>query len=150
MDPDPTVDAIVDYCQTQAALLSGHAETLATEMDDILEDIDAEASALRERLDGTQERADSPDRPANPGTAAVDEEAIADLEQRQAAVAARQERLDTISDLSTAYLELAETVQTDDLDVTDALATVLEFEADHEVPQYFDERETLLESAIDQ
>lgn len=148
-DRDPTVDAVVDYCRTQARLLSGQAETLSTEIDALLDEIDAEAAAIRQRLDGRQEHADTPERPTKPGESA-DADAVADLEARQATVAEKQARLDEIQSLSADYLELVETLRSDDPDVNDAIASVLEFEADAGAPAFFDDRETLLETATDQ
>jgi len=149
MDHDPTVAAVVDYCQTQARLLSGQAETLSAEIDAVLDEIDAEATALRERLDGATKHAESPEQPTNPGTPAVDEDAIEQLEARQSAVAQKQDRLDEIRDLSAGYADLADTLQTDDIDVTEAITEVLEFEAEHDAQAFFDERETLLETTAD-
>lgn len=149
MDHDPTVEAVVDYCQTQARLLSGQAETLSAEIDAVLDEIDAEAAALRERLDGATEHAESPEQPTNPGTPAVDEDAIEQLEARQNSVAEKQARLDRIRDLAAGYLDLADTLQSDDPDVTEAITEILEFEADHDAQTFFEERETLLETAAD-
>lgn len=148
-DQDPTVDAVVDYCETQARLLSGQAETLSEEIDTLLDEIDAEASAIRDRLDSHQEQVESPERPINPGGGAADEDAVAQLEAKQATVVDKQDRLDTIGDLSAGYVDLAESVRADGLDVTDAIAAVLEFEAEHGAADLFEKRETLLETAAD-
>jgi len=162
-DPDQSAEAVVDYCRTQARLLSGQATTLSAEIDSLLDEIDAEATALRDRLDGHRTQTDSPDQPTNPGTGSDDEDAVARLEAKQATVADKQERLDAIGELSAGYVDLAEAIQTgrtddtDDIDTddtdtdeTEAIARVLEFEADHDAPAFFDERETLLETAADQ
>jgi len=149
-DPDPTVEAVVDYCRTQARLLSGQAETLSAEIDAVLDEIDAEATALRERLDGATEHADSPEQPTNPSTPSIDEDAVAQLEARQETVAEKQATLDEIGDLSARYVDLADSLRTDDVDVTAAITEVLEFEAEHQAQRFFDERETLLETATDQ
>jgi len=49
--PVLTVDEFVDYCRTQAGLLSGSIETMGTEADELLDDIDAEMADIREQLD---------------------------------------------------------------------------------------------------
>jgi hypothetical protein len=157
-DPDQSAEAVVDYCRTQARLLSGQATTLSGEIDSLLDEIDAEAIALRDRLDGHQTQTDSPDQPANPRPGSDDEDAVAQLEAKQATVADKQERLDAIGELSAGYVDLAEAIQTGstedagdtDIDQTEAITQVLEFEADHDAPDFFDERTTLLETAADQ
>ena len=43
MDDDEvflSTDEFADYCETQAGLLSGHVETMASEADELLEEVD--------------------------------------------------------------------------------------------------------------
>jgi len=67
--PVLTVDEFVDYCRTQAGLLSGNIETMGTEADELLDDIDAEMADIREQLDdgeGSVERTSAPKSTAGP------------------------------------------------------------------------------------
>ena len=148
-DPDASVDAVVEYCDTQARLLSGQSERLSGEIDAILDEIDAEAAAVRERLAEHEDRADTPQQPSRPGDG-VDEATVDELESKQATVADKQARLDDIGALAARYVDLAESLQEGDADVTDAITQVLELEAAADAQQFFDERETLLETATDQ
>lgn len=149
-DSDPTVDAVVDYCRTQARLLSGQAETLTAEIDGLLDEIDAEATAVRERLDGQREHADSPAQPSHPGSGTVGEDTVAELEAKQERVAEKQATLDEIGDISAEYADLAATIQAETSDTTGAIERVLAFEAEVDAPTFFEDRETLLETATDQ
>lgn len=152
--PALTVDEFVDYCHTQAGLLSGHVETMRSEADDLLTEIDEDMAELRGRLEehtaGT-ERTDAPSTPAGPDTTDVDLEALEDLEteveEKQLLVEAKQTRMQAFQDLAIAYTELAADLQTDVDDGEEALRRVLELEADTDAPAYFDERETLIEAA---
>ncbi|WP_018258869.1 hypothetical protein [Halomicrobium katesii] len=147
-DREQSVEAVVDYCRTQARLLSGQSERLSAEIDDLLDEIDTEAAAVRDRLASGREQADSPDQPAGPGEA-VDETTVAELEAKQSTVADKQERLDEIGTLAAAYVHLASSLQAES-DATEAIRRVLELEADADAPAFFEERETLLETATDQ
>lgn len=149
-DHDTTVAAVVDYCETQARLLSGRAERLTTEIDDLLDEIDAEAAAVRERLDPGRERTEGTEQPSGPVDQSSEEAAVAELEAKQEEVAQRQARLEEVNDLSAGYADLAATISEGEHDADEALTEVLEFEARTEAHTLFDERETLLETAIDE
>lgn len=148
-DPDASVDAVVEYCDTQARLLSGQSERLSEEIDTLLDEIDAEAAVVRERLTEQGERAEEPQRPSGPGDG-VDEAAVEELEAKQATVADKQARLEDVGALAARYVDLAESLQDEQPDVTEAVTKVLELEATADAHQFFDERETLLETATDQ
>ncbi|MEF8825278.1 MAG: hypothetical protein V5A27_02905 [Halapricum sp.] len=45
-----SVEELVEYCRTQAGLLSGHVETIGAEMDELLDEIDADITEIRTRL----------------------------------------------------------------------------------------------------
>lgn len=148
-DGDSSVDAVVDYCRTQARLLSGQAETLTEEIDSLLDDIDTEANAVRDRLDRQPEHADGPEQTDAPGGTTVDEDDVAALEAKQATVAEKQDRLDAIGDLTAGYTDLAADLADGDVDDTEAITRVLEFEGETEAYEFFDERTTLFETAAD-
>jgi hypothetical protein len=143
-DSDAPVAAVVDYCETQARLLSGQAETLRGEIDDLLNEIDAGASDVRDRLERQETAASSSD------GGAISEADIEALEEKQAGVADRQASLDEISALSAGYVDLAAELQDEDLDETAAIQRVLEFEAERDAHTFFDDRTTLLETAAGQ
>jgi len=143
-DSDAPVAAVVDYCETQARLLSGQAETLRGEIDDLLNEIDAGASDVRDRLERQETAASSSD------GGAISEADVEALEEKQAGVADRQTSLDEISALSAGYVDLAAELQDEDLDETAAIQRVLEFEAERDAHTFFDDRTTLLETAVGQ
>lgn len=125
---DPlTTDALGDYCETQAGLLAGHIERLGEEAEALLDDADAGIAAAREGTDD----------PSG---------ALADIEETQALVEAKRARMAAFRDLAAGYTDLAASLSGD---VEGALDRVLAFERDHDAPAYFDERETLLETAAD-
>ncbi|WP_435196053.1 hypothetical protein [Natronomonas sp. EA1] len=152
MDDSPTVAEFVDYCELNAGLLAGRAETIGEEAAALLDDLDEELAAAREGLDeqrsaASTETPPSPDIPANEDREAVD--SVADLEselgEKQALVAAKQARMAAFQDLAEAYTDLAGEVAGLD-DPSAALERIVEFEKAHDAPTYFDERETLLEA----
>lgn len=155
MDDEPLrVAEFVDYCRTQAGLLSGTVQTLGDEADAMLDELDEEAAELRARLDGA---ADGPGGTASPTGAApagpgVDVDAVeeqeADLAARQALVEAKQARMRAYQELAAGYADLAEALASEVEDGTEALERVVAFEADHDAPAYFDERRTVLEAAV--
>jgi len=149
-----TVAELVDYCQTQARLLHGHADTLEEEAAALLADIDDELATVRAQLDehesATMESSPSPPSPDTTGT----DDALADLEsveddlaEQQAVVKAKQARRTAFEDLATDYLDLAETLAAETPSTSSALTRVLEFERDRDAHTYFDDRTTLLETA---
>ena len=157
MDRSPlSTDEFVEYCQLQARLLFGSVETMATEADDLLDTIDGEMAALQSQLDhsGSETASTSaPESPENPGTTNVDVEALErqerSLTERQARVEALETRIDRYQELASGYMTLAEEVRDGEPAVEDALRTVVQFEAEHDAPASFDERETLIE-AVDE
>ncbi|MXV61738.1 hypothetical protein GS429_06595 [Natronorubrum sp. JWXQ-INN-674] len=151
-----SVDGLVDYCQTQTGLLSGRIQTMRDEADELLTEIDEQMADLRSRLeDHTKavEGTDAPSGPPGPDSTDVDLEAFEALEstvkEKQLLVEAKQTRMQAFQDLAAAYTELAEELQSDVDDGEEALTRILQFEADHDAPAYFDERETLVEAAAD-
>ncbi|WP_049921635.1 hypothetical protein [Halopiger djelfimassiliensis] len=152
--PEPDVDGFVDYCHTQAGLLSGHVETMRAEADDLLAEIDDEMAELRGRLEDHTEPVDGPAAPSTPdGPGDLDLEALEDLEdevtEKQLLVEAKQARMQAFQDLAVAYTELAGELRSTVDDAEEALARVVEFEADHDAPAYFEERETIVETVAD-
>jgi hypothetical protein len=159
MDDDDralSVEELVEYCRTQAGLLSGHVERIGAETDELLDEIDEDIAELRTHL---PERADSTDGPtASPTTAggtdarsdlAELEELESELEEKQMVAEAKQARMRAFQELAAAYVELAEELEATDDDGRTALDRVVRFERDHDAPVYFDERLTLLEAAAE-
>ncbi|SFR87704.1 hypothetical protein SAMN05216559_0393 [Halomicrobium zhouii] len=157
-DPDLTVDEFVDYCRTQAGLLSGHIETIGAEADELLDEIDAEMAEIREQLDAgdgsiqatnVPESTDGPDEPAETGVdVAAIEEREADLESKQKLVEAKQARMRAYQDLAAGYTALAGELASDAEDGQAAMTRVVEFEAAEDAPAYFEEQ-TVLEAAVE-
>jgi hypothetical protein len=149
-----TVAELVDYCQTQARLLHGKADTLEADAASLLADIDDELSAVRAQLDEHESAttASSPSPPSPDTASAVDDladlEAVEDdLAEQQAVVKAKQARRAAFEELATGYGDLAEALAAETQAVSPALERVLEFERDREAYTYFDDRVTLLETA---
>lgn len=151
-----SVDELVEYCRTQAGLLSGRVERIGVETDDLLDEIDEDIAEIRTRL---AEHAGGAERPtASPSTAGPNEaggelaelEALeTELEKKQAIVEAKQARRAAFQDLAAAYVELAEELETTVDDGREALDRVVSFERDHDAPAYFDDRRTVLEAAAE-
>lgn len=155
-DTGPTlvVEEFVDYCHTQAGLLSGRVETMRDEADDLLSEIDEDMAELRTRLEDRAtgvEGVGGPSTPAGPGD--LDLEALEELEneveEKQFLVEAKQTRMQAFQDLAAAYTDLAEELEADVDDGEAALTRVVEFEADRDAPAYFEDRQTLVEAAVD-
>ena len=151
-DSGLSVADFVDYCHTQAGLLSGRVETMREEADDLLAEIDADMAELRGQLEDhatATEGTDAPSTPEGPGgdlDLEAFEELERDVEEKQLLLEAKQTRMEAFQDLAAAYTDLA--AELDDVDDgEDALTRVLEFETDRDAPVYFDERETMLEAA---
>jgi|GEM_PF-428668 len=156
--PALTVDEFVDYCRTQAGLLSGHIETIGTEADELLDEIDAEMAEIREQLDdgdGSVQRTSAPastDGPDEPEETGVDvaalEEREADLASKQKLVEAKQARMRAYQDLAAGYTALAGELESEAGDGQAAMTRVVEFEAEEDAPAYFEEQ-TVLEAAVE-
>lgn len=154
-DPPPTVGELVEYCRIQAGLLSGRAETIGAEADDLLDEIDADIGEIRARLAdragesaaGPTERTDTTDG-AGRGDADVSdlEEREAELEEKQALVDAKRARMTAFQDLAAGYADLAESLRSEVDDWETALERVVDFESDRDAPAYFDERVTIYET----
>ncbi|MDQ2050704.1 hypothetical protein RBH26_09405 [Natronolimnohabitans sp. A-GB9] len=150
------VDDVVDYCHTQAGLLSGRVETMREEADALLAEIDEEMAELRGQLEdhaNATPGTDGPSTPAGPdgGENGLDLDTFEDRErevkEKQLLVQAKQTRMQAFQDLAADYTELAAELQTEVDDGDEALTRVVEFEADRDAPAYFEERETMVEAA---
>ncbi|ELY47552.1 hypothetical protein [Natronorubrum sulfidifaciens] len=151
-----SVDEFVDYCQTQAGLLSGRVETMRAEADDLLSEIDTEMAELRGQLEAhteTVEGPDSPSTPAGPDSGDPDIDAFEALErevkEKQLLVEAKQTRMELFQELAAGYTDLAAELQSSVDDADAALERVVHFEADHDAPAYFEERQTMVEAVTD-
>ncbi len=97
--PTLSVGEFVEYCQTQAGLLSGHVETMAEEADELLDEIDTMVADIRSKLEGhpNTQGTTGPSSTTEPGGEDVDiseaEELATTLEQKQAIVEAKQARM---------------------------------------------------------
>ncbi|MFC5972153.1 hypothetical protein ACFPYI_12505 [Halomarina salina] len=148
----PAVEEVVEYCRIQAGLLFGSVETMTEEADALLDDIDDEMADIRSRLGRPADETDGPTGPNStdsPGNDAVDVGSVerheARLEERQAEVEATETRIRLFQRLASGYTELAEDLREGENDPQDALERVVRFEAEHDAPAYFDDRETLYE-----
>ncbi|MFT4883163.1 MAG: DNA repair exonuclease SbcCD ATPase subunit [Natronomonas sp.] len=131
-----TTDELVDYCKTQAGLLSGRAETIGAEADELLDEIDEDIETLRERLEET---------PEDIGDIETEGDS---LEEKQAIVEAKRARMSAFQDLAADYLELAADIR--EADPETALARIVDFESERDAPAYFDERTTILETVAEE
>ena len=151
-EPVLSVDEFVEYCRTQAGLLSGHVETMGEEADELLDEIDAMVADIRSQLEGhpNARGTTGPSSTADPGDADVDvgeaEDLAAELEEKQTIVEAKQARMQAFQDLAAGYTELAAELQTEVDDGREAVRRVVEFEVDNDAAVYFDDRETLAET----
>ena len=152
----PTVAEFVEYCRTQAGLLSGRVERMGEEARDLLDEIERETADIRSRLGGGTNDvrgATGPPSATRPNEREVDLESIEDLQrelaEKQSLVDAKQARMRAFQDLAAGYTDLAERLHDEVEDGDDALTRVVEFEAERDAPVYFDERQTLCEAAID-
>jgi hypothetical protein len=154
-DAPPDGDEFVEYCRTQAALLSGRVQRMGQEADELLDEVDATLADLRGELEAASEgtatppSTEEPDRPDAGGEAAeaaadAAESAVSDVERKQSLIAAKRARMDAFNDLAGGYADLAEALQ--GVDDETALERVVRFEADNDAPAYFPDRETLAET----
>lgn len=141
--PTLSVDEFVDYCWTQAGLLSGRVETMGEDVDDLLDEIESEMATVRSRLDDVPERTESPPSTDAPADDPVDVAAIAELEaaleEKQALAEAKQARMRAFQELAAGYTDLAAELEAVD-DGREALDRVVRFEADADAPAYFPDR----------
>ena len=152
-EPALSVDEFVDYCRTQAGLLSGRIETMGAAVDDLLDEIDEQVAEARARLEGGT---DDLARPAAPQSVASEREVdvadVADLqsgiEEKQALVEAKQARMQAFQELAAGYTDLAEELQSGVDDGREAMQRVVRFEADNDAPAYFEDRKTVVEAAV--
>lgn len=152
---DPlAVDDFVEYCRTQAGLLSGRVETMGEEADELLDEIDQEMAEIRSRLESLPEGVEATETPptadvpdANDVDVAAIEELQSELEEKQLLVEAKQARMQAFQDLAAGYTELAEELAADVEDGQVAVVRIVEFEADADAPAYFDDRQTIVEMA---
>jgi len=149
------VDEFVEYCRTQAGLLSGRVERMGEEADELLDEIDQEMAELRSRLEALPDEVPGTETPSTaeiPATSERDVAAIEErqetLEEKQLLVEAKQARMQAFQKLAANYTELAAELSAEAADGQDALTRVIEFEADADAPAYFDERQTMLEAAV--
>ncbi|MDG5758648.1 hypothetical protein QA600_04770 [Natronococcus sp. A-GB1] len=151
----PSVSEFVEYCHTQAGLLSGRVETMTNEANELLDEIDERLAELRSELEERSTDTPRTERPPSAtgpvdGTDVDDLEAAGrDLEEKQALVDAKQARIQAFQELSAGYTELAADLQTEVDEGQEALNRIVEFEAEADAPAYFDERETLCEIALE-
>ncbi|QLK27514.1 hypothetical protein HYG81_07910 [Natrinema zhouii] len=151
------VDEFVEYCRTQAGLLSGSVETMGKEADELLDEIDQEMAEIRSRLEALPDGVEGTETPSTadvPDASEVDvaaiEELQEELEEKQLLVEAKQTRMQAFQELAAGYTELAEELAATADDGRDALTRIVEFEADADAPLYFDdERETMVEVAAE-
>ncbi|GKZ14757.1 hypothetical protein [Haladaptatus sp. T7] len=135
-------EEFVEYCETQAGLLSGRVETMASEADELLDDIDAEIAEIRTRLDDSGTEGDDID-------AAAVAELETDLDETRAVVEAKRARMVAFRELADGYVSLAEDLRSDVDDGREAMERVVRFEADADAPVYFDDRKTVYEAATE-
>ncbi|WP_231186647.1 hypothetical protein [Haladaptatus sp. DYF46] len=151
-----STDEFAEYCETQAGLLSGHVETMASEADELLEEVDEGIAAVRSRLEdngsGTvdgddPETDDGLDSKADEADVAAVTELEEDLAETRAVIEAKRARMVAFRELADAYLSLAEELRSDVDDGREAMERIVRFEADHDAPTYFDDRLTVYEAA---
>jgi hypothetical protein len=147
-----SVDELVEYCRTQAGLLSGRVQTIGEEADGLLDEIDEDIAGIRTRL--TDRGGPSAGSSSPAGTTVGDGESVAEiedleaeLEAKQALVEAKQARMAEFQDLAAGYVELAEELDADPTDWRAALDRVVAFERDNDAPVYFEDRQTIYEAA---
>lgn len=152
--PELSVDEFVEYCRTQARLLSGSIQTMGAEADGLLDEIDEEMAEIRAQLDdedGSVERTNSPASTEGPDESGVDVAALevreSSLETKQARVEAKQARMQAYQELATGYTTLAEELQSDVADGQAAMTRVVQFEAENDAPAYFEDQQTVVEAA---
>ena len=152
----PSVDELVEYCQTQAGLLSGYVETISVETDDLLDEINEDIAEIRTHL---AERANSTEGPTpSPTTTGPNdsqrnitelEQLETELKEKQTIAEAKRARIAAFQDLARAYIDVAEELESTIGDGRTALARIPHFERGHDAPAYFDDRQTVLEAATE-
>ena len=149
-----SVDEFIEYCRTQARLLSGNVETMGTEVDDLLDEIDTEIAEVRMRLKSQTDDVEgtavppSTDSPDKSGIdAATIEELEREFEENQALIKAKQARMQAFQELAADYIDLAKELQSDVDDGQAAVRRVVDFEINHDAPAYFEDRQTVSEAA---
>jgi hypothetical protein len=151
-----SVEELVEYCRTQAGLLSGHVETIGAEMDELLDEIDEDIAEIRTRVAEHSSGTEGPTTsstttgPNDPRSDLAEfEDLEAELEEKQAIAEAKRARMTAFQDLAVAYIEVAEELESTVDDGRTALDRVLHFERDHDAPAYFDDRQTVLDAATE-
>ncbi len=149
------VDEFVEYCRTQAGLLSGRVEQMGEEADELLDEIDQEMAEIRSRLESLPDEVPATETPSTadiPDASEVDvaaiEELEEELEEKQLLVEAKQARMQAFQEVAAGYTDLAAELAAEAEDGQAALTRVIEFETDVDAPAYFDERQTMLEAAV--
>ena len=151
-----SVAELVEYCRTQAGLLSGNVETIGAEIDELLDEIDADIAEIRTRVADHSSGTDGPTAsstttgPNDPQRDLTEfEELEAELEEKQTIAEAKRARMAAFQDLAVAYMEVAEELESTVDDGRTALDRIIHFERDHDAPAYFDDRQTVLEAATE-
>lgn len=146
-----SVTEFFEYCRTQARLLSGRAETMRSDVDDLLEEIDDDLETIRGRL--TDHANDREGPTAGPAGTDLDvtelEELESTVETKQALVEAKQARLAAFQELAADYADLAAELHSEIDDGHEAMERVIRFELEHDAPVYFDDRQTVAEAAAE-
>jgi hypothetical protein len=151
-----SVAELVEYCRTQAGLLSGNVETIGAEIDELLDEIDADIAEIRTRVADHSSGTEGPTAsstttgPNDPQRDLTEfEELEAELEEKQTIAEAKRARMAAFQDLAVAYMEVAEELESTVDDGRTALDRIIHFERDHDAPAYFDDRQTVLEAATE-
>ena len=151
-----SVAELVEYCRTQAGLLSGNVETIGAEIDELLDEIDADIAEIRTRVADHSSGTEGPTAsstttgPNDPQRDLTEfEELEAELEEKQTIAEAKRARMAAFQDLAVAYMEVAEELESTVDDGRTALDRIIHFERDHDAPAYFDDRQTVLEGATE-
>ena len=149
------VDEFVEYCRTQIGLLSGTIERIGTEADDLLNELDEETTEIRTHLEGQTdsiERTTAPPSANTPSDSEVDVAAVEDLErdleEKQTLLKAKHARMEAFQELAAGYTDLIEELRSDVDSGREAMQRVVRFEATHDAPAYFEDRQTVYEAAV--
>ncbi|MFC7068545.1 hypothetical protein [Halobaculum lipolyticum] len=158
-DDERAVGEVVEYCRTQAGLLAGRVETMAAEAESLIDEIDEGVADLRTALDDRDRTDDGDGAAGSDDTGSEDGDddvgdlsaAESELQRKHATVEATETRMRLFQDLASDYLDLADDLLADyesgEADADDAVHRVVAFEAERDAPAYFEERETLVETA---
>lgn len=139
--PPLTVEALADYCRTQAGLLAGQAEQLETSLAELLDRVGADIEAVRDRLDARPPTTEGASTPPTTG----DGPALADIEAAQDRAVSLQARVVDLRTLAADYQALAATLADEYVDAEPALERVVGFEIENDAPAHT-ARETLAET----